>query len=137
MAEQKKHDVPDDFVPVSDTQEQAIQPKIIEAERWRAGAKVIYTGILEWKGGRGEKFRAHTVMGVDDETRTPYGIWCTSVLDRLLEHVPSGEVVFLRYDGMQVHPTLPDRSIHKWTVARSKKAPPPAPASEPEGLPFK
>lgn len=129
--------VPEGFVPVPTPEADASEMKVIEAERWKHGATVVYHGLREWTGGRGERFRAHAVGGVNDDSGAVYGVWATAVLDRMLAAVPKGETIFLRYDGLEPHPTLPDRSIHRWTVARSKKAPPVAPKPEPEGLPFK
>jgi hypothetical protein len=116
-------DVPEGFIPLADPEADAVDLTIIEAERWEKGAVVVYRGQREWKSAKGELHRAHAMQREADDSGALYGVWSTSVLDRLFKQVSIGERVFLRYDGMTPHPTLPTRSVHNWTVARATMKP--------------
>ena len=114
----KNLDIPEGFIPLADPEADAADLTILEAERWE-GAIVVYRGPREWKSAKGELHRAHTVQEEGDDSGALYGVWSTAVLDRLFKQVSIGERVFLRYDGMTQHPTLPTRNLHNWTVARA------------------
>jgi hypothetical protein len=118
----KNLDVPDGFTPLADPEADAADLTILEAERWE-GAIVVYRGPREWKSTKGELHRAHAVQEEGDVSGALYGVWSTAVLDRLFRQVSIGERVFLRYDGMTQHPTLPTRNLHNWTVARAAGKP--------------
>ena len=125
-------EVPEGFTPLADPEADAVDLTILEAERWE-GAIVVYRGHREWKSAKGELHRAHALQQEGDDSGALYGVWSTAVLDRLFRQVSIGERVFLRYDGMTQHPTLPTRSVHNWTVARAAAKP----ASESKrSLPF-
>lgn len=131
-------DIPEDMVAVPSAEADSADMQVIENESWRSGATVEYQGLRTWEGGRGTKFRAHCVIGPEDPERKQWGVWATADLDRKLSAVPRGEMVFIRYDGMEPHPQLAERSIHRWTVARSRKAPATTPGQPkpPAPLPF-
>jgi hypothetical protein len=130
------NDVPEGFAPLADPESDAPELTIIQAERWRKGVVVVYRGLREWTSAKGDLHRAHAIQGDGDDGRFLYGVWGTAVLDRLFQQVSIGERVFLRYDGLEPHPTLSSKSIHKWTVARARAAAPVGSSNKASTLPF-
>ena len=126
--------IPEGFTPLDAAETDAPDFEIVEADRWRRGAVVVYRGLHKWVSALGDKRAAHTIQRAGDADGTLYGIWSTAELDRLLKQVATGEQVFLRYDGCEPHPTLAGRTLHRWTVALAH-APSPTPA-KPAALPF-
>lgn len=116
--------IPEGFAPLTDPATGAPDITVLEAERFLDGSIVTYRGLKEWTSARGDTHRAHAIQ---DEEETDgdelYGLWSTAVLDRLFAQVKTGDRVFVRYDGLQQHPSLKAKMIHQWTVARAQAAP--------------
>ncbi|MCC7134734.1 MAG: hypothetical protein IT352_18895 [Gemmatimonadales bacterium] len=105
-------EVPAGFVPLTDP-EGVHDLNIVPADQLKSGAVVTYRGSHEWKSASGQPHRAHAF---EDENGL-FGIWASAQLDRLLKQVRPGARLFVRYEGLVEHPSLPGRSTHRWTVA--------------------
>lgn len=105
-------DVPAGFVPVQDP-EGAAELNIVVPEQLKSGAVVTYRGPHEWKSKSGQP---HRTQAFEDENG-PFMVWSSAQLERLLRQINAGTRLFVRYDGLVEHPTLPGRSVHRWTVA--------------------
>ena len=64
----------------------------------------------------GRKSRIHTFYARGGEG-VPFAVWGSVELDSQLRKLRGGSgIVFIRYNGKVPHPTMPGRTVHKWTV---------------------
>jgi hypothetical protein len=64
----------------------------------------------------GRKSRIHTFYARGGEG-VPFALWGSAGLDSQLRKLRGGTgIVFIRYNGKVEHPTMPGRTVHKWTV---------------------
>jgi hypothetical protein len=64
----------------------------------------------------GRTSRLHTFYARGGEG-VPFAVWGTAGLDSQLRKLRGGPgIVFLRYNGLVPHPTVPDRKVHRFTV---------------------
>lgn len=134
-------DLPEGYIPISDTVPAGDAPPPVTMmiyENWRGGGHAVYHGQVELSPEEpSDRSRVHTFRAPEVPNGQLFGLWRSALLDRQLKHVRSGEVIYLRYEGMGPHPTLPGGQMHTWTVARESKAAPIIGAPKPPaaGLP--
>jgi len=123
--------MPRGFKGVDDDAKSAAPPTVMKAELFRDGAMVRYMGLRSWKGGDNKEYSMHVIVPPEVKSEADdaagaaiFGLWPTAQLDRLLLKVARGEVVYLRYNGKEPHPTIAGKEQHSWTVARADGAPP-------------
>lgn len=88
---------------------------IVAREELTQGAIVKFIGTRKVENrGMGRMSTIHTFYARGGEG-LPFALWGSSELDSQLRKL-RGSVVFLKYNGKHAHPTVPDRTVHKWTV---------------------
>jgi len=76
-------------------------------------ARFISTREVE---SMGRKSRLHVFYARGGEG-VPFAVWGSAELDSQLRKLRGGAgIVFIRYNGKQPHPSMPGRTVHKWTV---------------------
>jgi hypothetical protein len=90
---------------------------VITREELAQGAIVRFIGTRETDNRTtGRKSRIHTFYARGGEG-VPFAVWGSVELDSQLRKLRGGSgIVFLRYNGKIDHPTMPGRTVHKWTV---------------------
>jgi hypothetical protein len=90
---------------------------VVTREELGQGVIVRYIGTREVDNrSTGRRSRIHTFYARGGEG-VPFAVWGSVELDSQLRKLRGGSgVVFLRYNGKIDHPTMPGRTVHKWTV---------------------
>lgn len=90
---------------------------VIGREDLAQGAIVRFIGTRDTDNRTtGRKSRIHTLYARGGEG-VPFAVWGSVELDSQLRKLRGGAgIIFLRYNGKVEHPTMPDRTVHKWTV---------------------
>jgi hypothetical protein len=90
---------------------------VVTREELAQGVIVRFIGTRETDNRTtGRKSRIHTFYARGGEG-IPFAVWGSVELDSQLRKLRGGSgIVFLRYNGKVEHPTMPGRTVHKWTV---------------------
>lgn len=90
---------------------------IVDRADLTGGVIVRYLGVREVPNRvTGRTSRIHTFYARGGEG-VPFAVWGSAELDSQLRKVRLAPgIVFLRYNGKHPHPTMADRTVHKWTV---------------------
>jgi hypothetical protein len=96
---------------------------VVDREALKAGAIVRYIGARDTENRTtGRRSKIHTFYSEGGEG-VAFAVWGSVELDSQLRKLRGGTgVVFLRYNGKVPHPTMPDRTVHKWTVSEAVNA---------------
>ena len=88
---------------------------VVDRTALAGGVVVRYVGTREVIAmGRPARLHTFYARGVEG---VPFAVLGSSGLDSQLRKLRGGTgIVFLRYNGKVQHPTVPDRTVHKWTV---------------------
>lgn len=88
---------------------------VVNRDDLHTGAIVRYVSTREVEAmGRRSKLHVFYARGGEG---VPFAVWGSSELDSQLRKLRGGTgIVFLRYNGKVTHPTMPGRTVHKWTV---------------------
>lgn len=99
------------------------------------GSIVRFIGTREVDNrSTGRRSKIHTFYARGGEG-VPFAVWGSVELDSQLRKLRGGAgVVFLRYNGKIPHPTMPGRTVHKWTVQEALGAKPAHIAKAREGF---
>ena len=107
--------VPDDF----DTIEGNKKVPAVKREALGAGARLVYLRTQRTPD-RTEPGKENVLHIFTGRRGVEFALWSMAQLDARLATVPEGSVCFVRYDGVEAHPTKRGKTIAVWCVAVPK-----------------
>ncbi len=108
--------LPAGFVSVEDAPLLRETDRIVSNDAFRKGTVFRFSEMVEVPKGD-KKYKLFLVV-YPKSPEVRFGVWSTAQLERLMRDVKPGDLVYIRYDGLQPNPRVADGTVHTWSVAR-------------------